>query len=473
MPTLSIIVPVYNELPTIGEVLDRVHAAPLPEGVSREVIVVDDGSTDRPERVFDRLADRIDKLVVHDVNRGKGAAVRSGLAEASGDFVVVQDADLEYDPREFALMLRPLLEDKADVVYGSRFAGAAGRRVLYFWHSVANRFLTCLSNVFTNLNLTDLLTCYKMVRRSSLEGITLREDGFGFEAEITAKLVHRRVRFFEIGIGYAGRTYTEGKKVRIRDVFRAVYAIARHSWFYPSEDVGKETLEKLESYSGYARLIMDQFSPYLGDRVLEFGSGIGSLARRVLHKDRVVLTDYTEKYVEELNRHFGRLPHVTIRQMDICTPDADLVEEGFDTVFSSNVLEHIEDDKAALRGVHSLLRPGGRLVILVPAFMTLYSPLDHNLVHYRRYTKRMLVRRLRDAGFDVEETWYWNMVGAVGWFVAGRVFRQQTITDFNIVVHRFIEPISRFVDYIVGRNRPFGLSVIAVARKPSGDEAAD
>lgn len=471
MPKLSVIVPVYNELPTIEEILDRIHAAPLPEGVSREVIVVDDGSTDRPDRIFGRIPDRIDRLIVHDRNRGKGAAVRSGLAEATGDFVVIQDADLEYDPREFAALLRPLLEETADVVYGSRFAGTSGRRVLYFWHTVANRFLTWLSNAFTNLNLTDILTCHKMIRRSVLEGLVLQENGFGIESEITAKLAHRRIRFYEIGISYSGRTYSEGKKIRLSAMFRAVYAIIRYSWFYRPQDVGKETLEKLESYSGYARLIMRQFSPHLGARVLEFGSGIGSLARDILEKDRVVLTDVTSKYVEELNRHFGRLPHVTIRHMDICRPDEDLVQEGFDSVFSSNVLEHIENDKAALRGVHSLLRPGGNFVILVPAFMSLYSPLDRNLDHYRRYTKRMLIRRLRDAGFDVEDIWYWNPVGAIGWFVAGRLFRQQTITDFNILTHRLIEPGTRLIDRLLGRRSPFGLSVIAVARKPAEETA--
>ncbi len=226
-PTLSVVVPAYNERATIHAALRRVLTAPVD---SIEIVVVDDGSTDGTRELLTRgvaLDPRV-RVILHDKNRGKGAALRTGFSEARGRFVVVQDADLEYDPSDFAQLLEPLMAGHADVVYGSRFAGGGAHRVLYYWHSVANQWLTTVSNMVTDLNLTDMETCYKAFRRELLDEIHLEEDRFGIEPELTAKVAQLGVRVYEVPISYHGRTYAEGKKIGLKDAFRAVYCIMRY-----------------------------------------------------------------------------------------------------------------------------------------------------------------------------------------------------------------------------------------------------
>ena len=232
MSRLSIVIPCYNEAKTLATCVERVLAI-ADENLSIQIIIVDDYSTDDSLNIANKLKEIHPEISVlhHDINQGKGAALRTGFQHASGDYVAVQDADLEYDPNDFKKLLKPLIDGNADVVLGSRFLSGDAHRVLYFWHSLGNRFLTLLSNIFTDLNLTDMETCYKVFRRDVIQGIEIKENRFGFEPEIVAKIAHLRLRIYEMGISYHGRSYEEGKKIGARDGLRAIYCILRYNAF--------------------------------------------------------------------------------------------------------------------------------------------------------------------------------------------------------------------------------------------------
>ncbi len=236
MSTLSIVIPAYNEGPTIHRILNKVKAVKLTDDMKKEVIIVNDCSKDNTEESILAYKAANPDLPIsyykHEVNQGKGAALHTGIKKATGDYVIIQDADLEYDPEEYNILLKPLLSDFADVVYGSRFIGGKPHRILFFWHSIGNRWLTTASNMFTNLNLTDMETCYKVFKREMVQSLTLKEKRFGFEPEVTAKISRiPKVRIYEVGISYYGRTYEEGKKIGMKDAFRALYCIIKYNVF--------------------------------------------------------------------------------------------------------------------------------------------------------------------------------------------------------------------------------------------------
>ena len=465
-PQLSVVIPVYNERYTVRELVRRVVAVDIP----KEIIVVDDGSTDGTREILADLRSRYPNLRVFQQprNLGKGAAIRRGVQESSGEFLVIQDADLEYDPNDYHLLLKPLLSGAADVVYGSRFI-AGSRRVHLFWHAVANKLLTLLANVVTNLNLTDMETCYKAFRTAVIKRIPLRSDRFGFEPEVTVKIAKLGCRVFEVPVSYHGRDYAEGKKIGPRDAVSAVWTLLKYWVVSDIGHVGQHTLARMNELGAYNHTMFTKFAPYLGPRVLEIGAGAGNLSRFLLDRESVILTDYEDDYLHLLRRRFGSYENVQIGHLDLNTFTAsELAGEALDSVVCLNVLEHIEDDRRVLAELYRSLRPGGVLVVLVPAHPQLYSDLDRNLGHHRRYTEAELVEKFREAGFAVEHSRYFNWVGAIGWFVFGRVLGRPHITKTAVQGYRLLSKLRTLEDH---HRFPFGLSTIVIGRRPSGREA--
>src|SRR5580658_7633687 len=431
--TLSILIPLYNEEDFVGTLLERVLSAPLPEGVEREIVVVDDGSADGSAAIVEEMAavhPAVLRLIRHPRNQGKGAAIRTAIEHATGEFSLIQDADLEYDPREYGRLLAPLLEGKADAVYGSRFVISTERRVLYFWHSVANQILTGMCNIVSDLNLTDMETCYKAFRTSLLQSIPIRSDRFGLEPELTIKLAKRRARVYETSIDYHGRNYDEGKKIGLKDAFDAVYVILRYAFTSDLyKDSGPDILDALAGAQRFNRWMADTIQPFVGKRVLEAGAGIGNLTRILSpRRERYIAGDIDPEYLARLHARFQHRPKMEVRHCDLSNPvDFEALAATVDSVVCLNVLEHVEDEMAGLRNIYTALRPGGRAIVLVPHDQEIFGSLDTALGHFRRYSREELQRKMEQVGFRVECILDFNRISRPAWYVNGRWLKRKTI----------------------------------------------
>jgi len=463
-PLLSVIVPVFNERLTLRRLLARVQAVPI----SKEIVIVDDASTDGTADVVRAVVaeqgGREIRAVFHTRNQGKGAAIRSAVPEVRGQITLIQDADLEYDPADYPNLIAPILAGKADVVYGSRFL-AGHRRVHLFRHTMGNRLLTLLSNLCTDLNLTDMETCYKVFRTDLLKRLDLVSNRFGIEPEITAKIARMDCRIYEVPISYDGRDYWEGKKIGWRDGVAAVWTILRFavSGDGARADPGQRTLQRLRHARRYNEWVWSLIAPHVGDRVLEVGCGVGNFTRYLRNHEHVVATDQNEIYLAALRKACERWDNITIRRVDWETAEVDeLRTHAFDTVLCLNVLEHILDDDRALATFGGLLAPGGRLVLQVPAMHELYGSIDRAIDHHRRYERDELVALVRRHGFEVEHARYFNAPGIVGWYLNSVLLRRRAVPGVQARMANLLVPWLRLEQRL---QLPWGMALLLVARK--------
>ena len=473
--SLSVIVPVYNEQFLVETSLQRLEVLGESSLLERvQVIVVDDASTDGTPAALKRFRQSRESqnnpkfswlFLDHRQNSGKGAGIRTALAHVDADLVVIHDADLEYHPADLLKMVEVFLYEDADAVFGSRFLAGGYKRALFFRHALGNKFLTFLCDFVCDLNLTDMETCYKMVRSRLLKSIPLESSTFDVEPELAIKLAKRGARIFEVPINYSGRTYGEGKKITWRDGIRALWAIAKYSLtdrIYAEDESGGEILERLNRAPRFTGWMADVLRPFVGQRVLEIGAGTGNMSVHMMPRESYWATDVNPHYLDYLLTLSATRPYMRVALTNAMDRDSYPREQAFDTVVCLNVIEHVEDDLQALRNIRDTLEEGGRAIILVPCGPGLYGTLDEVLGHFRRYTKEQLVGVARDAGFQVEQVLSFNRPGVPAWWLNGRVLHRKTFGLGQIRMLNLLTPLFRLLDPWLPLPP---LSIIAILRK--------
>ncbi len=409
----SILIPVYNEQAYLARVVETVLAAPLPAGLDRELILVDDCSTDRTPEVIQELTtkyhDRI-RAFRQPKNQGKGAAIRRAIQEMRGDFAIIQDADLEYNPNEYTLILAPLLDGRADVVYGSRFASRETRKILQYHHKLGNLVLTHLSNFTTGLDLTDMETCYKAFRGDALKSIPIRSNRFGIEPEITAKIAKRGWTVYEVPISYNGRRYSEGKKIGWKDGVSAIRIILKY-WFYDDSfydaDSDSESTQRLEYSKNFIKTLVKRVLPYLGTKTLEVGAGMGTLSRFLPQKERLTLAEGDDRRLKFLRASYDGNAVVDVQKLDLFKRETTLSDrdaETFDSIVCLNRTNELPlDAPDALVFLRKYVKPTGKLVFTVPATPRRLGSSKRNGDKLLTFKPKELVQLLEEAGYVAEQ----------------------------------------------------------------------
>jgi glycosyltransferase involved in cell wall biosynthesis len=467
MKLLSILMPVYNERLTLETIVGKVLNIKIP--IDLELVIVDDGSTDGSREIITALAAKDARIKVHfqPKNAGKGAAIRTAIEKMIGDIAIIQDADLEYDPNEIGRLIQPILDGKADAVFGSRFAGSELTRVLYYWHSVGNKVLTWMTNILCDLAFTDMETCYKAVRSDILKQTILKRKDFGLEPELAIRLSQWGIRIYEVPISYEGRTYQEGKKITWKDGVKAIYVILKISLFdkhFTTHD-GYYVLRAMDVSKSFSKWMYDQIKDHVGRSVLECGCGIGTLTSYLVGKERLICTDIDPFYLEIVERRFGHLKGFEVKKIDL-TSKSDyqkVSDTPFDTIVCMNVLEHLENDQQVLECFYDSLEPGGKAIILVPQHPWLFTKMDTSVGHFRRYTIADLSEKVRKAGFEIAETREFNRFASLGWYVNGKIFGATHVEPDQIKLMNSLLPFGKIVEHL-----PFwpALSLIMVGQKP-------
>jgi glycosyltransferase involved in cell wall biosynthesis len=474
MTSLSVLVPVYNEQFLVAESLDRLRVLETSPHLSRiEVIVVDDCSKDDTPAVLERFRAELPAeskiswtFLRHEKNGGKGKAIQTALDNASCELTVIHDADLEYHPRDLLRIVRTFVDEEADAVFGSRFAGGEARRVLFYRHQMGNKLLTFLCNMVTNLNLTDMETCYKAVRTELLKSIPIVSNDFRLEPELTIKLGKRGARIFEVPISYSGRTYAEGKKINWKDGFAALWAIVRFALsdsIYREDEYGSQILGRLSRAPKFNAWMADTIRPYCGNHILEIGSGVGNLTHKLIPRRKYVVSDINPLYMQTLSRLRADRPYLKAAYCDVTDFASFPKEEGpFDTVICLNVIEHVADDHASLRNIREVLAPGGRAIVLVPQGQWNFGTLDEVLGHQRRYSEASLRALAQESDFVVEKIIRFNRVGTPAWWLNGKILRRRIFGLGQILALNVLTPLFRRIDGVL----PFEpLSLIAVLQR--------
>jgi glycosyltransferase involved in cell wall biosynthesis len=461
MTSLSVLVPVYNEQFLVAESLTRLKILETSPHLTRiEVIVVDDCSKDDTAAALERFRAALPAeskiswiFLKHEKNGGKGKAIQTALEKATCEITVIHDADLEYHPRDLLRVVRIFVEEEADAVFGSRFAGGEARRVLLYRHQLGNKFLTFLTNVVTNLNLTDMETCYKAVRTELFKSIPILSNDFRLEPELTIKLGKRGARIFEVPISYSGRTYAEGKKINWKDGFAALWAIARFAAsdsVYRKDEYGSQILARLSRAPRFNAWMADTIRPYCGNSVLEIGSGVGNLTQKLLPRRKYVASDINPLYIQTLSRLRADRPYLKAAFCDVTDVASFPKDEGpFDTVICLNVIEHVPDDRASLLNIRSVLAPGGKAIILVPQGQWNFGTLDEVLGHQRRYSTETLRKLATDCGFKVSAMLPFNRIGTPAWWLNGKVLRRRVFGLGQIMALNTLTPIFRRIDALL------------------------
>ena len=463
---ISVIIPVFNERPFIRECVLKVTQATEKAGLNKEIIIVDDASTDGTIEELEHLQKHHKEIRVfrQPENMGKGAALQRGIKEATGEFILFQDADLEYNPDDIQPLLKPLLEGQADVVFGSRFTISPARKILNFHHQAGNQFLTLLSNLATGLNLTDMETGYKAFRADILKTLPLRSKRFGIEPEITAKIAKRHCTIYEVPVSYNGRSYGEGKKITWRDGLAAIYTIVKY-WLiddcYNKVQIA-ETYNDLERTHHAQEQLILRLIPFFGDRLLEIGSGIGSISRVLPIREEVTLSDWREEYLDYLNKGFSGKKRTRIIKLDFKdSKKINTYREQFDSVLFLHQLQFCKDENLVLQNLGKLLQNKGRLLISVPNIAS-YSEYENKLGYKRRYEKQQLKEILEKNGFKILHSFTNNLPARLIW---QHIILKKSYADLPLLWAKISDSLVKRTSFFESYFKTEGLSLVIVAEK--------